>query len=150
MKNLFERGDCEFTIERINQLTESSQPQWGTMSVDKMLAHCNVMFDMTFTDKYPKFSPFKVFVLKLLIKNAVVGPKPYPKNSRTAGDFIITDSRVFIDEKQKLIQYLQQVQELGTEYFENRFYRSFGKLTSSEWNMMFWKHLNHHLQQFGV
>ena len=150
MRNLFDREDCEVTIGRINQLSKKSQPQWGKMSADKMLAHCNVMFDMTFTDKYPKFSFAKVLLLKLLIKKSVVGPNPYPKNGRTAPDFIISDTRVFEDERAKLIQYLKEVQELGAVFFEDKFYRSFGKLSSQEWNMMFYKHLDHHLRQFGV
>ncbi|MCJ8164098.1 hypothetical protein MKJ04_04535 [Pontibacter sp. E15-1] len=27
---------------------------------------------------------------------------------------------------------------------------SFGRLSSQEWNNMFYKHLDHHLSQFGV
>jgi len=41
-------------------------------------------------------------------------------------------------------------QKFGSARFEGKESHSFGKLTSKEWNNMFYKHLNHHLTQFGV
>ena len=150
MLNLFDRNEADKMIDRINHLTPVTVANWGKMTVDQMLAHCNVSFDMAFTDKYPTPGVFKKFLLKLFVKSAVVGSKPYPKNSRTAPEFIISSNRDFDAEKQRLIGYINKVQELGSEYFEGRDYRSFGTLTSKEWNMMFSKHLDHHLTQFGV
>ena len=34
--------------------------------------------------------------------------------------------------------------------FDNRESHSFGKLSKTEWSNMFYKHLDHHLTQFGV
>jgi len=39
---------------------------------------------------------------------------------------------------------------LGEDYFDNRVSDSFGKLSKDQWNNYFYKHLNHHLSQFGV
>ena len=150
MKNLFQKQDLENTIARINQLTPQTQPQWGKMNVSQMLAHLNVAYDMAFTNQYQKPGAIKKFMLKMFIKSAVVGPKPYPKNGRTAPDFIISDERDFEKEKKKLTEYLHKTQQLGATHFENRESHSFGPLTSSEWNVLFSKHLDHHLTQFGV
>jgi len=150
MKNLFNKQDYEETLQRIEKLTPETQAQWGKMSVDQMLAHCNVAYDMAYTEKYPKATGFKRFMLKLFVKNAVVGPKPYPKNGRTAPEFIIADERDFAVEKSKLVDYLTKTQELGASHFENKASNSFGPMTSKEWNVSFAKHLDHHLKQFGV
>lgn len=150
MINIFEDDGPKTFKSRLARLSTESEPQWGKMSVDQMLAHCNVMFDMTFTEKYKKFSALKVFLFRLLIKKAVTGPRPYPKNSRTAPEFIVADHRDFMLEKDRLINYINHVNELGEEHFEGKFYRSFGKMTAQEWNTLFSKHLDHHLQQFGV
>jgi len=150
MKNLFNKQDYEETLQRIEKLTPETQAQWGKMSVDQMLAHCNVAYDMAYTEKYPKATGFKRFMLKLFVKNAVVGPKPYPKNGRTAPEFIIADERDFAVEKSKLVDYLMKTQELGASHFENKASNSFGPMTSKEWNVSFAKHLDHHLKQFGV
>lgn len=150
MKNLFAKEDLEQTIARIEKLSPDSKAQWGKMSVSQMLAHCNVAYDMAFTDKYPKATGLKRFALKLFIKSTVVGKKPYPKNGRTATQFIISDERDFQQEKKKLVDYLNKSFELGATYFEGKESNSLGSLSSSEWNVMFSKHLDHHLRQFGV
>jgi len=150
MKNIFNTNDVAETIARIKRLTPDTQAQWGKMNVAQMLAHCCVAYDMVYTDKYPKPGAFKKFIVKLLAKNAVVGPKPYPKNGRTAPEFVIADERNFETEKANLIEHLTKTQELGTDYFHNKESHSFGPLTKDEWNVLFYKHLDHHLTQFGV
>ncbi len=150
MKNLFNAEDVQFTINRINKLTPETQPLWGKMHVDQMLAHNCVAYDMTLTDKYKKPSGFEKFMIKLFAKKAVVGPKPYPKNGRTAPDFIIADRRDFEIEKARLIDNIKKVQNMGEAAFDQRDSHSFGKLSITEWNTLFSKHLDHHLTQFGV
>ncbi len=150
MENIFDLNGSMKTIDRINKLTADTKGQWGKMKVDQMLAHCNVAYDMAYTDKYPKPGAFKKFLLKLFVKSAVVGPKPYPKDGRTAPEFLITDERDFIAEKKRLIDYIKKTQALGTAHFQNKESHSFGPLKAEEWNTLFSKHLDHHLKQFGV
>ena len=150
MKNLFDAQGANETIARIEKLTPSTAPQWGKMNVSQMLAHCNVAYDMAHTDQYPKAGGFKKFMLKMFVKGAVVGPKPFGKNGRTAPEFMITDERDFEIEKSKLVNYLNKTQELGEAHFHNKESNSFGALTSQEWNVLFAKHIDHHLTQFGV
>ncbi len=150
MKNVFDTAVTQEVIDRINQLTPETQPQWGKMNVAQMLAHCNVTYEGVYTDKHPKATGLKRFILKLLVKNAVVSEKPYPKNSRTAPEFLISDEREFNAEKQRLIGYILKTQELGTTHFDGRDSTSLGPLTATEWNNLFYKHLDHHLTQFGV
>jgi len=150
MKNLFNSADTQQTIQRIEKLSNQTQAQWGKMNVAQMLAHCCVPYEMVFTDKHPKPGAIGRFMLKLMVKKAVVGPKPYPKNSRTAPAFIISDERDFAKEKQRLVDYLNQTQQLGAAHFDGKENLSFGELSSQEWNVLFSKHLDHHLTQFGV
>jgi hypothetical protein len=89
-------------------------------------------------------------MLKVFVKNIVVGEKPYKKSSPTSGDFIIKDQRNLDLEKSKLIDFIYKTQGLGPQYFDGKESHSFGKLTKNEWNTMFYKHLDYHLGQFGV
>ena len=150
MKNIFEKNISNEVIERINRLTPESKPQWGKMSADQMLAHCNVTYEFVFDNKHKKPSGFKKLMLKTFVKNAVVSEKPYKKNGRTAPEFLIKDEKNYETEKNRLIAYITKTQELGDNYFENKESHSFGKLTKTEWSNMFYKHLDHHLNQFGV
>jgi hypothetical protein len=65
------------------------------------------------------------------------------------GVLIIPNERDFEKEKKLLIEYLKKTQNLGENYFNGRKSHSFGKLTKG-WNNMFYKHIDHHLNQFGV
>ncbi len=148
--NLFDEKETNETLQRIESLTSETQALWGKMNVAQMLAHCNVAYDLTYTDKYPKPKGFQKFLIKLFAKNVVVGPKPYKKNSRTAPVFLVTDEREFEREKQRLIENIQKTQQLGSAHFEGKESHAFGALSEKEWNNLFSKHLDHHLNQFGV
>ncbi|MBT8183215.1 MAG: DUF1569 domain-containing protein [Eudoraea sp.] len=150
MKNIFDAKDTRETIERVNKLKPDTQPLWGKMHVAEMLAHCNVAYEMVYTDKHPRPRGFKKLMIKLFAKNLVVGPKPYKRNLRTAPEFIITDERDFETEKKRLIDYLTKTQQLGAVHFHGKDSHAFGKLSEKEWNTLFYKHLDHHLGQFGV
>lgn len=151
MKNIFEEQEVLNIINRINQLTDELKPSWGKMSVDQMLAHCNVTYELIFEPtKHKKPNAFKRVMLKAFVKGFVVTEKPYKKSSPTAAEFIITDQKNFEFEKERLIKYIKEAQRMGRSEFEGRPSFAFGKLTAQEWNNLFYKHLNHHLEQFGV
>lgn len=151
MKNIFEKSVTDEVIERINQLKPDSQPVWGKMNVAQMLAHCSVAYQMVYDEaKYPKPNGFAQFLLKTFVKKMIVGEKPYGKNGRTSSAFLIVDEREFNTEKTKLIDFLNKTQGLGEAHFHNKASHSLGILSSTEWNGMFYKHLDHHLSQFGV
>ncbi|QTE22968.1 DUF1569 domain-containing protein [Polaribacter cellanae] len=150
MKNIFTKKVSDEVISRIEKLTPETKPNWGKMSVSQMLAHCCVTYEMVYTNKHPKPNAFAKFMLKTIVKKIVVSEKPYAKNGRTASQFLIVDEKIFETEKQRLIDFINKTQELGEDTFDGKESHSFGKLTKEEWNNMFYKHLDHHLTQFGV
>ncbi len=150
MKDLFDKKNAEEMIKRIEALQPNSERKWGKMSVDQMLAHCNVTYEFIYDNIHPKPSGLQKWMLKIFVKNIVVNEKPYKKNSRTAPEFIMVNEKNFEIEKNRLIAYINKTQQLGSDYFHNKESRSFGNLTKTEWSNMFYKHLDHHLSQFGV
>ena len=150
LPNIFKKDVCDVILKRIDALTPATQPKWGKMNVAQMLAHCSVTYEMLYEDKHKKPNALVRLLLKLFVKKAVVGEAPYKHNSRTAPAFLITDARDFEREKTRLIAYIRQTQSQGEKSFDGKESLSFGKLSIPEWNNMFYKHLDHHLRQFGV
>ncbi|RCR71460.1 DUF1569 domain-containing protein [Larkinella punicea] len=148
--NIFTTAVSEKVVQRINQLKPDTQPLWGKMTVAQMLAHCNVTYEMTYENQHPRPNFLMKFILKTFVKKAVTGPAPYQRNSQTAPAFLIKDARDFEAERNRLIAYLSKTQQLGENHFDNKESHSFGNLSKDEWNTMFYKHLDHHLGQFGV
>lgn len=150
MNNIFDPKISTEVIHRINTLTPETKALWGKMNVAQMLAHCNVTYEMVYDTIHPKPNAFVKLILKLMVKNTVVTEKPYKKNNPTAPAFMIKSDKDFGAEKARLVQFIQKTQELGAVYFEGKESHSFGSLTATEWNCMFYKHLDHHLSQFGA
>jgi hypothetical protein len=151
LPNIFTKEVADQLIGRINQLTPETKAVWGKMNVAQMLAHCAVTYEMIYEpEKHPKPNAFLRFILKKLVKPKVVGESTYGQGGKTAPQFIIADAREFETEKNRLITYITKTQELGENHFEGKESHSFGVLNKTEWNNMFYKHLDHHLNQFGI
>jgi hypothetical protein len=100
-----------------------------------------------------QFTPpsfFMKWLVKNFFKTSMVNEVPYKKNLPTSPAFVIREEKNFEQEKNKLKQYIQKIQEMGQDAFEGREQSTIGKLSSKEWNNLLYKHLDHHLQQFGV
>ncbi|PJJ83991.1 DUF1569 domain-containing protein [Mucilaginibacter auburnensis] len=150
IKSVFTPSDVAELKERISKLTPQSTPLWGKMNVGQMLAHANVSYEMAYTNKHPRPNAFLRLMLKMFAKDMVVGPQPYKRSLPTAKAFLMSEQKDFETEKKRLLDFIDYTLQLGKQHFEGKESLSFGKLTSEEWNVMFYKHLDHHLQQFGV
>jgi len=151
MKNIFDQSFSDEIIDRINRLTPNTQHLWGKMSVSQMLAHCNVTYELVYDeDKHPKPKGLMKFIIKLMAKDMVTNEKPFKKSINTAPFFIVKDDKDFEVEKERLINFIIKTQQLGEAYFDGKESHSFDVLNKTQWNNMFYKHLDHHLKQFGV
>lgn len=151
MENVFDAKTAQHYIDRINKLTPETEGLWGKMTVDQMLAHCNVSYEMVYEpEKHKKPGGIAKFILKTFVKPKLMGEKAYTRNGPTSPQFLISERKDFTDEKKRLIGFIQKTQQLGASAFNGKESFSFGKLKAQEWSNMFAKHLNHHLSQFGV
>lgn len=152
--DIFSRPVVDTLIARIDRITPDTTAQWGTMSAAQMLAHASkpydTLYDAEYQKKFPPHTGFMRFLLKRFVKPLVVGPKPYKPGTRTAPSYIVHDVRDLRTERDKLVGYLNSVQQEGRAGFDGKLSYSFGPLTADEWNVLFYKHLDHHLKQFGV
>jgi hypothetical protein len=147
IKNLFEPAVKQEIIERINKLTPSTEHQWGKMNVSQMLAHVQLPIKTAYGTHQPKGS----FLLRLigpLFKSKLWDKTPYKQSLPTDPTFIMTgSSKEFEKEKSALLQLIERFTE--TNIISER-HPIFGKLNKENWSKATWKHLDHHLRQFGV
>jgi hypothetical protein len=151
--DLFVQTECAKAIDRIENLSPSTSPEWGAMNAAQMLAHVNVAYEFVYEpEKHKQPTGLKKVLIKLFAKSFVVGPKPYKRNGQTAAEFKEAgeSDANFQEEKIRLVNFINRVQQDGPSTLIQKESHSFGILTESEWNTMFSKHLDHHLVQFGV
>lgn len=148
MKTLFQKEAVDEIVIRINKLTTGTQHQWGKMNVDQMLAHCSVGLETAIGIKYyPQRLVGKL--VGRFFKSFGVGEKPIKKNSPTNPAFIINSTEGFEKEKLNLIGLINQFHQGGETKCTTNPHSFFGKLTPAEWGLLQYKHLDHHLTQFG-
>lgn len=146
---IFEADHYNSLVGRIMSLTPQHPAVWGKMDVSQMLAHCKVGIARLLDDK-----PVKQSLMGKLISWMIIGgylnDKPMKRNTPTAPDMKIVDKRTFEDERAKLLFTLKQVHERGPEAVDGKVSEFWGKLSAYEWGRIQYKHLDHHLQQFGA
>ncbi|MEM9327486.1 MAG: DUF1569 domain-containing protein [Bacteroidota bacterium] len=150
LPSIFNEQARQGLVDRINALKEDSAPIWGKMEVAQMLAHLNVMFELGLENKHDRPNAFVRFILRALVKPKLVNEKPYKKNSATAPEMVIDYYPDFQRQRKRTVDYLTATGSYGQEFFDKRAHPSFSRLSSREWSNLFYKHIDHHLQQFGV
>ena len=149
MKDLLDKQAYDELIDRINKLQPDSQRLWGKMDVAQMLAHCSAAMEVAVGNKFPP----RIFIGRILapfFKKAFFGPQPFKKNSPTDKSFLVIDRRNFEKEKARLLSLLHQFHAGGEEKVTRHPHSFFGKLTPKQWSIGMYKHMDHHLKQFGV
>lgn len=149
MKSLFDPPVTGEIIDRINQLTPETKGLWGKMTVSQMLAHLQPALKVALGEQTLKKGLIG-FLFGRMAKRQMITEAPFKKNLPTAPSFIIKNERNFDDEKSKLIDLVQRFSKESKQALEARIHPFFGKLSAEEWNILHWKHLDHHLRQFGV
>jgi hypothetical protein len=149
MNNLFNHSDVSQIVERIEKLNPASQRLWGKMNVAQMLAHCNISMETAMGKKNIK----RLFIGRIIapfLRSKVLGEKPFGKNSPTDKSYIFPADIPFEEQQTKTISSVKQFFEGGPSACTTHPHPFFGSFTPDEWAVFQWKHLDHHLRQFGV
>ena len=147
VKNLFDETVKQDIIDRINKLTPAVKPKWGKMDVAQMLAHLQMPVRIAYGTHQPKGS-FLLRMIGPLFKSKLWDEKPWKQGLPTDPTFIMTgNARDFEKEKAAL---LEMVNRFSPSTVVGEKHPIFGKLTKENWSKATWKHIDHHLQQFGV
>jgi uncharacterized protein DUF1569 len=149
MQNLFNHPVYIEMIDRLNNISEDSQGQWGKMNAGQMLAHCNAAFQIPLSDKkLPRMLLGRI--LGSFIKKKLYNDDPWKKNLPTSPDFIIKDQQNFHTAHQNLLDSVTRFYTAGPTGISQYPHPFFGNFTSEQWGMSMYKHLDHHLKQFGA
>jgi hypothetical protein len=147
VKNLFDPTVKKEIIDRINKLTPSTLPQWGKMNVSQMLAHLQVPMGVALGTHTVKGNWLMKLIMPLF-KKKLYDNSPWKKSLPTDKTFIMTGTdKDFELEKLHVLDMVARFSE--TSIISDR-HPIFGRLTKEQWSRATWKHIDHHLTQFGA
>jgi len=149
MQSIFDPKANQDIINRINALTPITLSQWGKMTVSQMLAHCQQPIKVPFGMLQLKPNWMGFFFGKSIKRQMLAQPK-FKKDLPTVKEFRIQKEPKFEEAKQQLIELVERFAKEGPASIKVTKHPIFGEMTIEEWDQLHWKHLDHHLRQFGV
>ncbi len=153
MKNLFDPILADDIKQRILRLHPDSERQWGSMPVTLMLAHCTSGIQMATGILRPKLASFPANLIGPLIKPLVFGDdKPMRRKSPSSPELFQADPAHcdFERERTGLLQAVDHFVSTGAAGCTHYPHPFFGPLEPQQWAILMYKHLDHHLRQFGA
>lgn len=149
MKNLFQAEAVDELISRIDKLQPATQRQWGKMEVAQMLAHCSAGLDLA-SGRLVRPQMLLGRILGPLVRPIYSNEKPFSRNNPTDKKLVISDARDFGREREQLKVRIREFHAGGEAQCTKHPHPFFGPLTPHEWGAGMYKHLDHHLRQFGA
>ena len=148
MKTTLDKLNRDELITRINLLSENSVAHWGKMNVLQMIKHCVLWEEMVLKNQvYKRIFIGRIFG-KIGLRSILKDETPLKRNTPTIPEFIIKEkSGDITHEKTKWISFIEQYGDFENDNFIHPF---FGKMTRDQIGKTAYKHIDHHLKQFGV
>lgn len=149
MKYLNEQQARKEIIQRINKLTPQTNAVWGKMNVAQMLNHCSKAIEVPLGLRQPKSNLFGLFFGKY-IKKVIVEEKNFKQGLPTSPNFVADANADFNSSKDLLLSHINKFSTLSNDELGKRKHPIGGVFSGQEWAWSQYKHLDHHLRQFGV
>jgi hypothetical protein len=150
MKNLYEPGVAKQVEERLARLRPDSPRQWGKMTAPQAVAHCAGAMEWAVDDCHrPRI--MAGWIIGWAIKPLVLkDDKPLRPGAPTDKTLIMTGGHDLDAERKRLCVLIDRFVASGPKGCTAHPHAFFGHLTPQEWSILMYKHLDHHLRQFGV
>lgn len=150
MKSVFNKDVREELISRIERLSDSSTAKWGKMNVYQMIVHCIKTEEMYLrTKSYERLFIGYIFgqmSLKSLLKNEDI----FKQNEPTHPEFKIKETGYISANRTAWINLIRQFEDKTEADYHGFSHPFFGKMTKIQVGEYNYKHIDHHLRQFGV
>lgn len=149
MASLADPGARATLCERIGKLDHNAVRQWGRMTAHEMVCHLNDSFRVATGEKHasPDTNLLKRTVFKWVALHTSL---PWPHGVATRPELLPghggtppTDWTRDHSELQKLVPAFAARQNYG-------FHPLFGEMSKADWLIWAYRHIDHHLRQFGV
>jgi hypothetical protein len=150
MKNLFEAATVDEVKTRMLRLRPDSGRLWGKMNAAQAVAHCAAGLELAMGDRRPP-QLWLGRILGWIVKPMALGSEaPMRRNSPTVPSIVVADERDLGAERDRVGALIERFAAAGPAGCTTHPHSFFGRLTPQEWAVLMYKHLDHHLRQFGV
>ena len=147
-KSVWNEAERRAIVERLDRLSEASPPRWGQMDASRMVSHVADGLRMALgeLDVAPKRMPLLALPL---VKQFVIYWAPFPRNAPTAPELIGRAPGAWEREVRDVTRALERFasREPAGAWPPHPL---FGALSGTDWGVLIYRHVDHHLRQFGA
>ena len=147
MKSVWNVSDRQELLQRVSSLRPETKGTWGRMTAPQMVAHLADSLRMALGDIVcaPKNSAIRFTPLK----QVVIYWLPFPKGVPTAVELI---TRAPADWQSEVADLNSLLDQFGRRDRNGLWpdHPVFGRMQGSSWGVLVYRHMDHHLRQFGV
>jgi hypothetical protein len=147
MRKLWENEARLEVLEKIRALPADRAPQWGRMNAPQMLAHTADQIRMALGEIPARSGSgmMSVWPMNYLMIHVI----PWPHGAKGPFEAFTTKPKTWDSDREALIALIDTFCEKKqqTKWPEHPL---FGKLSGDDWAALSYKHLSHHLRQFGA
>lgn len=153
MKSINDNHEYDLIIRRISHLTPATKSLWGKMDVNEMICHQSdplrdIMGIRITEPVVPKEMQPKIYEMVMTEEDWAHDLPTFPPYLQAA-EGGGTKPTTFDQDKKALLDLLTKYHTLAPD-FQFHPHAGLGVLTKDQFGMFFWKHIDHHLRQFGV
>jgi hypothetical protein len=143
---LLNDDDRSRMVQRLRRVRPDAAPAWGTLDAPRLLCHLADQMRVALGDIPAR--PVHTFATRTLLKFLVIntGFEAPRGKVQTAPEMLTTRPAVWESDLSACVELAERV-AAGEAH---AVHPTFGPLSPDQWGRLCWKHLNHHLVQFGV
>ncbi len=148
MATLLDSADRRDIVRRVNALTAAHTRRWGSMTLERMLGHLADQLRFASKELVPRGPRGPLTWPPIRWLAIVVVPWPHGRLEASA-ELVQTGPREFEASRAELLRLVERFpsdaahDQLGS-------HPMFGRLSTHLWGLLAWRHLDHHLRQFGA
>src|SRR5262245_42220777 len=138
--------DRSLLLERLQRVRPDAKAAWGSLNAPRMLCHVADQMRVALGELATK--PVHTFASRTFLKFLVIntGFQPPRGKVQTAPEMLTTQPALWEADLLACRELAERVGRGGARAV----HPAFGPLSPAEWGRLCWKHLNHHLVQFGA
>lgn len=144
---IWNAADRQAILNRFGRLSSEARPKWGSLDAPRMVTHVTDSIRASLGEL--KLTPFPGPLQYWPINVLVMFYLPWPKSTPTAPELLERKPVSWATELEALTSSVNQfaARDVNGTWTPHV---AFGALTGAQWGRLNYRHLDHHLGQFGV
>ena len=147
MKSIWQDETRRELSDRVGAVAWDRRAEWGKFSAPKMVCHLADSLKMAMGDL--KVSPKRLPIRYPPLKQLIIYLAPFPKSAPTAPELLVRAPREWANDIADVQDLLARAGSARTTETWPE-HPAFGKLSKRAWGVLIYRHMDHHLRQFGA